>query len=979
MTNRNITRAVRLALVTAGAVSASAYPVLSTAQQQIEEITVTGSRIKRADIASASPITVLDRLELELTGMQDVGDFLQRTPSMSGSPIGTTTNNGGDGSVRIDLRGLGVDRTLTLINGQRIVDQGDFQTIPANLIERIEVLKDGASAVYGADAAAGVVNIITRRDFEGIEFTAQTADWFDSAGQQSSYGFIAGSKFERGNFVFGAEFIDQEEAYQSDTPWAFMQDSFYIYPEGCERQVTAPYDGTPTGGCYRLGSSSIPEGRFQPLGGPLMLIGTPQAGPNQAGTPIVHDGRNYNYAPVNFLQTPFERTNLFAEGHFDVTDNVRFNAEFRGNFRQSAQELAPTPLFCDVGDPCFPVEGGGGQLGVSADNFYLRQAIENFNAANDPAVSGVADQPFVGAVSVRRRMFEQPRRFKQDINQWQFLAGLEGEIADVDWDVFVNRGVRERSDRDFGQYNGARLAQALGPSADLDGDGVPECYGNVNDPSTLISGCVPMNLFGGGEVVRETGAPVVSSVTQEMFDFVTFTLNDSFVTETISAGGSASGDFSRLFSLPGGELGWAVGYAFWDQDFRSQPDSGKSADAVTGNAFSPTLGSLTNNGVFLELLAPLYSNGSQALTLKGGYRYDEWDLFDADDTYQFGLEFNVVEDLKIRGTAGTIFRAPTITDLFSGTFDSFPTFTDPCDPSKGPIAAGCNGQNAPVGEIQLLAKVGGNPFLQPETGDTFTAGLVWTPTFGNHNLSATLDYWKIDIDDAISNLGVQFILEDCYIGLNQNSCALITRRPADFGIQQVLDGPLNVAKQGVEGIDSEIRWNYDSSVGNWKASLLWVHLIERTKRPFPDADEIDLSGRFTDPTQQDGGAYAEDKANFTLQWTWRDLSIGYLAEYISGLDADTFCNCDSDGDPSNNLPSPAPNVFPYIQTIDDQLYHDITVSYNLDQLGLTLTGGVTNITDEEPPYIETGFNATTDPSTYRLFGRGYFVRLGWKF
>jgi outer membrane receptor protein involved in Fe transport len=979
--NRKLQSAIRLALNVSAGAGALAIALTPNAFAQdaasdsdktelprleIEETVVTGSRIKRADIDSASPVTVLDRADMQLTGMLDVGDFLQRMPSMSGSPIGTTTNNGGNGSVLIDLRGLGTDRTLTLVNGQRIVDGGDFQTIPSTMVDRIEVLKDGASAVYGADAVAGVVNIITRRDFEGVEFTAQTADWFDSAGKQNSFGVIAGTEFDRGNFVFGAEYIDQDEAFQSDVPWAFMQDSFYIYPEGCERQVAAPYDGTPTGGCYPIGSSSIPAGRFRPLGGPLMLIGTPQAGPNLAGTPILHDGRNYNYAPVNYLQTPYQRYNIFSEGHFEVTDNVRFNAEFRGNYRKSAQELAPTPLFCDVGDPCFPVENGGGQLGISADNFYLRQAITNFNAANDPAVSGVDDQPFVGAVSVRRRMFEQPRRFTQEIQQWQFVAGLEGEIQDIDWNIYVNYGARNRSDQDFGQYSGARLAQALGPSADLNGDGVPECYTNINDPSTLIPGCVPLNLLGGGEVVRETGEPVVGSVTQEMFDYISFTLNDSFSTRNTSVGASASGS---LFELPGGELGWAAGWAYWKQEFRFTPDSGKSADAVTGNASTPTNGDLINNGVFVEVLAPVYDNGSQAVTIKGGLRYDDWDAFKGDETWQLGVELQVVEDLKLRGTAGTIFRAPTITDLFAGLQDSFPTFTDPCDPTSGPIAPGCNGQTAPAGENQLLSKVGGNPFLQPETGDTITAGVVWTPSIGEHSFTATVDYWKIDVDDAISSLGAQFILDDCYIFLNEASCALVTRRPADFGIQQVIDGPLNVATQGAEGIDTEIRWDYSSSIGQWQASILWSHLIERTKLPFPGAEEQRLDGRFTDPTAQDGGAYAEDKANFTLQWAMGDLSIGYLAEYISSLDADTFCNCGEGNRPDGT----------YIQDIHAELYSDIVVSYELGGLGLTLTGGVTNITDEAPPFIEEGFNATTDPSTYRLFGIGYYLRAAWKF
>ncbi|MDT8321292.1 MAG: TonB-dependent receptor [Xanthomonadales bacterium] len=968
-TNLKVQTAIHIALgVSVGALASSHVPIAfaqdaedqEADESRLEEVIVTGSRIRRADLASASPVTVINREDLQITGLTDVGDFLQRMPSMSGSPIGTTTNNGGDGSVQIDLRGMGVDRTVTLVNGQRIVDGGDFQTIPSTMIERVEILKDGASAVYGADAVAGVVNIITRRDFEGVEFNAQVADWEDSAGRQDSFGVIAGMTFERGNFVFGAEYIDQEEAFQADVPWDFMQDSFYIYPEGCENQLTEPY---PTG-CYRLGSSSIPEGRFRLVDdGRLFLIGTPSSAPYQAGVPIVHDGRNYNYAPVNYLQTPYKRTNIFAEGHFDVTDNVRFNAEFRGNFRESAQELAPTPIFCDVGDPCF--QATPTQLGVSADNFYLRQAIDNFNAANGTSL------PYQAAVSVRRRMLEQPRRFTQEITQWQFVAGLEGVFNDVNWDVFVNRGLRTRSDQDFGQYLGDRFANALGPSADLDGDGLPECYRDINDPTTLIPGCVPLNMFGGGGVVRETGEPTATSVTQDMFDYISFMLNDSFSTKATLAGASLSGSF---IDLPGGELGWAVGYGYWKQEFRFTPDSSKAADSVTGNASSPTEGDLVNNAVFLEVLAPVYDNGTQEIMLKGGVRYDDYDEFDGDTTWQLGVEFQVIDDLKLRGTAGTIFRSPTIEDLFAGTFDSFPTFTDPCDPTnpRG-VAPGCE-REAPAGENQALAKIGGNPFLEPETGDTYTAGIVWTPSFGDHDFTATVDYWKIELDDGISSLGVQFILEDCYIELNQASCDLITRRPADFGIQLILDGPLNVAEQGAEGVDTEVRWNYNSSIGQWQAALLWSHLIERTKIPFEGAEEQDLSGRFTDPTAEDGGAYAEDKANFSLQWAYGDLSIGYLAEYISGLDADTFCNCDSDGDPSNNLPDGS-----YIQDIGDELYHDLVASYTVGAMGLTISGGVTNFTDEEPPFIEVGFNATTDPSTYRLFGRGYFLRLAWKF
>lgn len=967
--------AVNLALgMSAGAFALSVAPSAlaqdASNQEQdadavVEEIIVTGSRIRRADIDSASPVTILSREDIIAAGITDVGNLIQSMPSMSGSPIGTTTNNGGNGSVQIDLRGMGVNRTLTLVNGQRVVDGGDYQAIPSTMIERVEILKDGASAVYGADAVSGVVNIITRRDFEGIEVSIQTADWFDTTGAaQTSIGLIAGTEFARGNFVFGAEYVDQEEAFQSDTPWAFMQDSYYIYPEGCENQTTAPYDGTPSGGCYPIGSSAIPAGRWNFLTQGRYLVGDIASQPYEAGLIAPHDGRNYNYAPVNYLQTPYKRTNVFMEGHFDITDNIRFNSEFRGTYRESAQELAPTPYF-SLNDPGYQGQWNGvGYNGISEQNYYLRQAVDRFNANLGEGETALFYEP---ARDVRRRMFEQPRRFTQEIVQFQFVAGLEGTIGDnMDWDAYVNIGYRAREDQDFGQYLASRLGPALGPSADLDGDGLPECYLDTADPATLIQGCVPLNVFGGGEVVRETGEVIQGTVTQDMFDYISFVLNDSFITEQNSGGASLSGS---NFDLPGGSLGWAVGYSYWKQEFKFTPDSGKASSSVSGNKTQGTEGELTNNAVYMEVLAPMWDNGTQNLYLKGGLRYDDWDAFDGDWTYQLGIELQVVDSLKVRGTYGTVFRAPTISDLFAGAADSFPTFSDPCAlAADGSIAPGC-AQVAPGDEGQLKARVGGNPFLIPETGDTFTAGLVWTPQFGDHGFTTTVDYWQIQLEDGISSLGVQFILDDCYNGLNQASCDLITRRPSDYGIDNVIDGPLNVAEQGGKGVDTEVRWNYNGNSGQWQAAVLWAHLLERTKTPFAGAEEDDLSGRSTDPTAQDGGTYAADKINYSLQWFWNDLSIGYLGQYISALDADTFCNCGDGNQPDGS----------YIQDIDSMLYHDLVASYTFGAAGLQLSGGITNLTDEEPPYIEVGFNATTDPATYRMFGRGYYLRLSYKY
>ena len=978
MTNRKLARAVKLALLGVGAAGVSAPAVAQDeGPDDLEEILVTGSRIPRADIASASPVSVIDREDIQITGLTDVGNLIQRMPSMSGSPIGTTTNNGGNGSVQIDLRGMGVDRTVTLINGHRVVDGGDYQTIPANMIERVEILKDGASAVYGADAVAGVVNIITRRDFEGIEVTVQNADFFDmDSGAQNTLGIFAGTTFaDRGNVVFGAEYVNQEEAYQSDAPWDYFQNAYYIYPEGCEAQVTAPY---PTG-CYPLGSSRIPQSRLQffqqrvldedgnPLpgdyaGNGLFFVGTPATQPYQAGLLEAGFPGTYNYSPVNYIQTPYERTNVFGEAHFDITETVRFNTSLRGNFRESSQELAPVPY--TPGDPFYngfftnPVTGETVPYsGISEDNYYLRQAIDQYNAANGTSL------PYEPVIDARRRMIESDRRFEQSITQYQFFGGLEGEFNDLNWEVYYNRGHRSRTDSDRGQFSGARLSNALGPSADMDGDGQPECYTDINDPNTLIVGCVPLNLFGGGEVDPVTSQPTVLTVTPDMIAYINADLTDTYVTTMETAGFSVSG---TAWDLPGGEFGWAAGYGYWGQRFAYEPDSGKATGAVTGNVGAGTRGSLYNNAVFGEVLLPLYDNGEQALDVKAGVRHDEYNLFDGETTWQAGVEFQAIESLKFRGTASTVFRAPTITNLFGGQVDSFPTYTDPC--AAATPAPGCAQQSTQL-DSQVRARVGGQPNVVPETGETFTAGVVFTPELGASDLSLTLDYWQVDIEEGISSLGVQFILDQCYIAGDPEQCAKITR-DQNYSVTQILDLDLNVAEQGARGVDTEIRWSTDSSFGQWEAALLWSHLLERTKTANPLSPEEDLSGRYTDPTAEDGGAYATDKFNYSVQWFRNNFSVGYLGEYISELDADTFCNCDSDGDPSNNLPDGT-----YIQKIDAQLYHDIVASYTFEETGTHVALGVTNLTDEEPPFIEIGFNANTDPSTYRLFGRGYYLRL----
>jgi len=233
-----------------------------------------------------------------------------------------------------------------------------------------------------------------------------------------------------------------------------------------------------------------------------------------------------------------------------------------------------------------------------------------------------------------------------------------------------------------------------------------------------------------------------------------------------------------------------------------------------------------------------------------------------------------------------------------------------------------------------------------------------------------VDYWDIFFEDGISSLGAQFILDNCYEDLNQAACDLVTRN-ADYSVNVVLDANLNVASQGGKGVDTEVRWNYDSNIGQWQASLLWAHLLERTKTNFVGAPTDELQGRYTDDSITDQGGYPENKAAIGLTWMWNDLTLGYLGEYIGGMDADTFCNCGDGNQPDGT----------YIQNVESEMYHDLTASYTFDTWGSStmITGGITNITDEGPPFIEIGFNASTSRGLHRIFGRGYFLRLAWKY
>ncbi|MDO6612243.1 TonB-dependent receptor [Shewanella sp. 1_MG-2023] len=949
-----LAKSVRLAMISGAAAAALSSPVAFAAEEgaKVERISVTGSRIKRTDMETASPITVVTAEQMNLQGIQDVGQFLQNSSVMSGSPAMTTTNNGGNGGTFVELRGLGTSRTLVLVNGRRPVSS-DFQNIPSSMIERIEVLKDGASATYGADAVAGVVNIITRSDFEGLEITAQAKNSFDvDENSQTSFSLVAGKAFDDGHLVFGVDWVKQDEVYQGDTSIDYLNYPWQVWGEDAEESFWKNgLIGTgDNANVIEVGSGSVPCGNFYlASGGASQTNGTCDGGIATIDDmrDFVGGGPNndtYNYAPVNYLQTPYEKLNIFVEGKFDLTDNMRAYTETRINKRESRQELAAVPYDTRFDPGYSGVTPDGTEFnGVSVDNFY---------------------NPFgEDVVRSRRRMLEGGRSFEQDITRYQQVIGFEGELGDnYYYDVNYNYGHSQTISTDFGQLYGPNLAKAMGPSFQ-DAEGNIVC-GTAASP---ISDCVSMNVFGGP-----------GSVTQEMLDYVTAPLVDSdiYTLQTVTA--FIGGD---LFELPAGIMTGGVGYEYRDEEYKARRDSGKFMGEVTGNKSKGTQGRFNVNSLFAEFRIPVLSDLPlvESLELPVGVRYDDFSAFGGSTTYQLGAEWKVIDGLMVRSTYGTVFRAPTISNLYSPESDSFPSATDPCSTANWATLSAaqqgyCMADGVPTGgsnnlDAQQLAQVGGNEDLQPEEGDTFTVGFAYSPDF-LEGFGLTVDYWSIEIDDVIDSIGADDSLKGCYYGGIESLCANIERTNGE--LSYISEKDTNLSRMTAKGVDFDANYAFSALAGDFNLNLSWTHFLERENQVYNSdtfAFEMeDLNGRFENDV-----SYATDKANFTANYTWEDLTIAYAANYISSLQYDDLLYWGTTLNDPND-----PNSGNHQYEVDSYFYHDISATYNFDT-GTKISVGVENFTDEEPPYIEPAFNGNTDESTYRLFGASWFARISQKF
>ncbi|CAM3033587.1 TonB-dependent receptor plug domain-containing protein [Pseudoalteromonas distincta] len=886
MLNNKVSKAVRLAIAF-GAASTAAFSASTMAAdegiEKVERIQVTGSRIKRTDLESASPVLVLSREDLNASGQLSIGNILQQIPA-AGAALNTAFNNGGTGATNMDLRNLGAERLLVLVNGKRWVSSlgstVDLNTIPASSIERIEVVKDGASAIYGSDAIAGVVNIITRKDFEGVEFSVyggENSKYND--GRQYSADITVGATSDRGGLMFNASHVTQQPIWAGD------------------RDISSNGNSTTTGiGRMRLDSSSISSDLRNDLlsqGYTENNAGETNAGfdivPNGAGNNVGldsfrdRDGDVYNYASENYLSTPQERNSFYVQAFYDISDDVRFVSDFMMTNRKSSQLLAAMPLTIGAS-----FGASASKVDIHENNIYNPFGETLYGDAARSGVDGYT--PY----AAQRRFIEAGNRiYEQNDTTYRAMVGFEGNIGDTSWvwDASYIYGKNSQDELTTGLLNLTRINQALG------------------DNCNATTSCVPLNLFGGA-----------GSITDEMTDFVTF--------DSVGRSGLELKDYTLnfagdAFELPAGIVGMAVGFERREETGYDTPDPITATGESSGNQRDATEGGFRLDEAYVELSIPVL----ETLTISPAIRYSDHSAYGSNSTAKVGVEFRPSDDLLLRGTWAEGYRAPSISNLYAGNADSYPTLTDPCNSVDGatPNLPGCAG--VPNGYNQANTQIRktnvSSPDLQPEESESKTFGVVYNPSYVE-GLEFTIDYYDIEVENAINRYGSSRLLDECSTGENSASCDFIDR-DSNGNIVDIRDFLQNAGTYNVEGIDFYTAYKFDTQYGNFKTSLDISYVMTNE---FDGDDQVGI--------QFGNGGYPEYKGTFAVDWSMGDFDAHWQTRYVDRLqnNYDVLYGAE-------NYPSMADYIGSYF-------VHDISVGYAMDAYNTKLSIGVENLFAKEP-------------------------------
>jgi len=930
--------AITFALV-AGATAVAGTGVAFAQDSEVttlDRIEVTGSRIRQADIETAQPVFTISRQDIENQGFASVGDILQNMtaagspPISRAAPLSSGENVGGQ---YIDLRNLGANRTLVLVNGRRlpITTSGyqDISAIPSIMVERIDVLKDGASSIYGSDAIAGVINIITRRNYEGVEGSVYHGQFSEGDGAITRIDGVLGISSDRGYITVGAEYREEEEVWARDR--YFTRDSAPGFPA----------DSLTTVGQW--GNFNINSGLTDADGKPLPAEWwAPDRGGNAIGLDNFHPQTTddtSNSAYQMHARNPLEARSLFVSGGYDITDNVQLVADMSYQNRKSLRQIAG-----------YPLQSGAFEIPMSADSY--------FNPLGDRDIDW------------RRRGWEVPRTTTSELSVWRFSAALEGSFdfgnRYIDWQVGNMYSDSDLTVSSRGDFHTGAVGAAVGPSF-LNDQGVVQC-GTPDAPVSLTS-CVPWNPFAGGG----TGA-VANSLDDPAIQRLFFpTYHDVGSTTTHSYFANISGN---LFALPAGDLSYAAGYEYRKEKGGYTPDALLQSGVASGLAAGPSYGEYKVDEFFLELDVPLLAGmtGAQELTLNLASRYSDYDTFGDTTNSKVGLKWKPIDDLLVRATWAQGFRAPSINDLYGGGSQTFTTnFRDPCDSVYGDargtprclqdVAAdyrqlkqGFVPTDGPSAQTPVPFNSGSNPLLQPERSRSWTAGFVYSPSYAQ-GLDISVDWWKIRIDDTMVSDSPNAILSDCYVSLIESRCAMFERDPSNGIVSQLSYGRRNAGFSEVEGFDVGVGYRWDTSAlgafaVNWDTTYFSEYDYKATNDP--DAPISKYVGF---------GSDFRVRSNLRLDWTYGDFGASWTMRYNSGTKENCYapnlaeyCSL-----PNYQAPDTQGNIVPQNE-IGSVTFSDVQLRWNAPW-NATVSVGANNVLGKEPPIYYSGPN-----SNYAFYG-----------
>ncbi len=885
MTHDKLLSAVRYALYTgvASAVFIGAPAVAQdndeAASEKLETVVVTGSRIRKVDIETEAPVLTISRQDIEKTGFQSVADILQNitatgTPPLSrASPLSAGENAGG---TFISMRNLGAARTLVLLNGKRLgistSGLSDISTIPAVAVERIEVLKDGASAIYGSDAIAGVVNIITRSNYNGAAASAYYGQYDEDDGQVTKGDFVIGFGSDKGSLTVAADWTEEDAVRAADRPYSAFPRS-NLHPD-LGWTVAGQYGGFAVAGSTPV--TGFANGRYI-----LRAGGDPY---NRADYRLQNvDGNSpLDKSNTNLqtdLRTPLENKSLYVDGLYNITDNIRFRTNLLYSNRLAARTVAGYPMQAASFAQTAP--------GISVNSYY-----NPFGSWHTP--EGGTPQALR---AWWRRTWEVPRLSDSELDTYRFSGAFEGsfEIGDryFDWDVSFLKNTNKVLQSTYGNLNLPRTQLAVGPSFFNTAIGRVQC-GTPTAP-IAFSACVPWNPL--LEFGREGDGGLTNN--QELQNFLFQEEHAKGKTETTVYAANLAG---MAFALPAGDLGFAVGYEHRKEKGAFVPD----ALAVTGDSTNlsagPTGGGYSVDEVYLELQVPILADlpFANEFSINAATRYSDYDTFGDTLNSKAGFRWKPIEQLLFRGTWAEGFRAPTISDLFGGGSQTFSFFTDPCDTNFGAsreagsaarancvaamgplgntyrqLGQGFNPVNTTNSQTPVAFTSGSNPFLQPETSESKTLGVVWSPNFVE-GLNFALDWWEIRIDQTIVADSPTQILNDCYVNGQTARCALFTRDPVLGYVSTLTFGGRNAGYRETEGYDFDV--SYRLPTDSWGTFNAQWNTTYTVRDEFLSRNEPGIPSQNTSFTSS-----FRIRSNLNLSWELGQFGASWNTRYYSAM------------------------------------------------------------------------------------------------